>query len=146
MSARAVIVFFAALAYLRIAGLRSMGNFSVFDRLTLLISGSMMGRAIMVGDEPFFAVLIAALVIIVLHRIVSWLTLKSSRLGVVFKGRPVLLMKDGFKSKTNMDRQRITDNDLEEAIRKSGEDDINNVKEVWLERSGEMSIIKKKTG
>lgn len=146
MSVRAIIVFFTGLLYIRIAGVRTLGNFSVFDKLTLLIVGSMLGRTIMIGDEPFFAVLAAALVIILLHRIISWITLKSSKMGVVFKGSPVLLVKDGHKSIQAMNKERITDNDLDEALRKAGENDINNVKEAWLERSGEISVIKKDPG
>lgn len=143
MSARAVVIFFTALIYMRIAGLRTIGDFSVFDRLTLLITGGMLGRTVIIGDEPFFSVLIAGLVIIVLHRIIAWLTFKSSKMGSVFKGNAIMLIKDGVPIEKNMAKEQITTNDVEEALRSNGLTEVSSIKEAWLERSGEISIIKK---
>jgi uncharacterized membrane protein YcaP (DUF421 family) len=144
MAARAVIVFFTALIYMRLAGLRTLGPFSVFDRLTILITGAMLARAIMIGDEPFFSVLAAAGVVIIMHKLIAFVTLKSSRMGAIFKGSALLLVEDGTPNKKNMNKGNITDNDLEEAIRlQINSNDIKQVKEAWLERSGQISIVKK---
>lgn len=144
MAARAIVVFFTALLYMRLAGLRTLGPFSVFDRLTLLITGSMLARSIMIGDEPFFSVLAAAGVVIILHKLIAFITLKNSSMGAVFKGSALLLVQDGIPNKKNMDKGNITENDLEEAIRlQINTNDIKQVKEAWLERSGQISIVKK---
>ena len=46
MSSRAVFVFIAALIFMRVAGLRTFGKKTVFDHLTILTVGAIMGRSI----------------------------------------------------------------------------------------------------
>src|SRR5438045_453646 len=83
MACRAVVVFFIALAYVRIAGVRTFGKKTVFDQVTALILGSVLGRAI-VSTESFTGHLIGCLVIMLLHRLVSWITFKSHAAGRIF--------------------------------------------------------------
>src|SRR5690242_5002555 len=81
MSMRAVLVFIIALIYVRVAGIRTFGRQSSFDQITALMLGSIMGRAIVAADQPFFPSLLACLVIMVLHRIIAWVSFLSQDAG-----------------------------------------------------------------
>ena len=142
MMLRAFIVFFVALIFIRIAGVRTLGKQSPFDHLTILILGAVMGRAI-VTNQSFEGSILAALVIMILHRIISWITFNSKSAGKVFKGEPLVLFRDGKFIRTNMQKTSITEEDIKEAMHEEiNSDDVNDAKEIFIERSGHISVTK----
>jgi uncharacterized membrane protein YcaP (DUF421 family) len=143
MAARAAIVFFLALAYVRTGGLRMLGRQSAYDSLTALMLGAILGKAV-VSPDSFMGTMLAALVIMVLHRLVAWITFKSSWVGSILKGKSIVLFQNNRPVMKNLIRVHITENDLQEAVRKNlNLDDMTQVKEIYMERSGELSIIKR---
>lgn len=144
MIARAFVIFFVALLLIRVSGIRTLGKQSAFDNLTALILGAIMGRAIVSAEQPFFGSILATLVIMVLHRVVAWITYRSKKMGVILKGRELLLIKNGEPNKKNMKQTHITREDILETLRKDvNVPSLDTIKEVYLERSGEISFIKK---
>jgi uncharacterized membrane protein YcaP (DUF421 family) len=143
MSSRAVITFFISLVFVRLSGIRMLGKQSSFDSLTALMLGSIMGRAI-VTNQSFIGSLTAALIIMLLHRLMAWITYRSKKAGRIIKSTDVLLIKDGKKNYNNLARNHITEEDIIEAVRKDANvASLEEVKEVHLERSGYISIVKK---
>jgi uncharacterized membrane protein YcaP (DUF421 family) len=144
MGFRAILVFFIALFYISIAGLRTFGKKSSFDQITVLIIGALLAKSI-IGNESFYGILFAALLIMLLHRLVAWICTKNKKIEHFMKGDPLLLLKDGKPVFKNLKSAHITELDLMETIRQVIHDDeIKKVKEAYLESSGEISIIKEK--
>ena len=142
MAVRAALVFFLALAYVRTGGLRMLGRQSAYDSLTALMLGAILGRAV-VSQDSFFGTLLAALVIMILHRLVAWITFKSSWAGSILKGKSIVLFQNNKPVMKNLSRVHITENDLQEAVRKNlNVDDMSQVKEIYMDRSGELSVVK----
>jgi uncharacterized membrane protein YcaP (DUF421 family) len=142
MAARATLVFFVSLMFVRIAGLRALGKASAFDHLTALMLGAIMGRSVVSAEQSFFGSLLAALVIMVLHRILARITFASHAAGRFLKGAPVPLVRDGVKLHHNMKRTCITEADIEEEQRSCGKHpSLGRVKEAFLERSGKISVL-----
>jgi len=142
MAARAVIVFFLALGYVRTGGLRMLGRQSAYDSLTALMVGAILGKAV-VSPDSFSGTLLAALVIMILHRLVAWITFKSSIAGRVLKGKSILLYQHGKPITKNLSSVHITETDLLEAARKQlNVNEMSHVKEIYMDRSGELSVIK----
>ena len=142
MAARAFIVFFLSLGMIRIAGIRVFGRHSAFDTLTSLMLGAIMGRAI-VADQSFFGSILATLVLVLLHRLMAWITFHNKKIGAIFKGQNILLIKDGRQNNKNLAKARITEEDILEALRKDVHiTSLDKIKEVYLERLGEISIVK----
>ncbi len=145
MAARAAVVFFLALAYVRTGGLRMLGRLSAYDSLTALMLGAILGKAVVTQDS-FLGTLLAALVIMILHRFVAWITFKSSRAGSLLKGKSIVLFQNSKPEIENLNRVHITENDLHEAVRKNlNMDDMSQVKEIYMDRSGELSVVKHNT-
>jgi uncharacterized membrane protein YcaP (DUF421 family) len=139
---RAIIVFFTTLIFIRIAGIRTLGKQSAFDTLTSLMLGAIMGRAV-VTEQSFFGSILATLVLMLLHRLVAWVTFKSKKAGAIIKGRNILLMRGGEKQKKNFAATHITEEDIMEVLRHDlNTTSLDKIKEVYLERSGNISIIK----
>ena len=143
MSLRAVLVFFLSIGYVRIAGIRTFGKASIFDQVTALMLGAIMGRAV-VSTQPFFESLLASLVLMLLHRFSGFITYKSHQVGKVLKGERILLFKEGRLKEENLAKAHITEEDIQEALHLLiNEKDFNNVDAIYLERSGKLSIVKK---
>lgn len=142
MAVRAAVVFFIALIYVRTGGLRMLGRQSAFDSLTALMLGAILGKAV-ISHDSFLGTLLAAFVIMILHRLMAWLTFKSSWAGSILKGKSILLFQDNKPVFKNLSRVHITENDLQETVRKNlNVDDMSHVKEIYMDRSGELSVIK----
>jgi uncharacterized membrane protein YcaP (DUF421 family) len=142
MATRAAVVFFIALVYVRTGGLRMLGRQSAFDSLTALMLGAILGKAV-ISEDSFLGTLLAALVIMILHRLVAWITFKSSRVGSILKGKSIILFENNKPVLENLRRVHISENDLQEAVRKSlNADDMKNVKLIYMDRSGELSVIR----
>lgn len=143
MSARAIVVFMAALIIIRIGSQRIFGKHTAFDIILGIIYGSILSRAI-TGDSPLVPTIITALVMVIMHRVLAAIAYYTKDLGSLFKGRPRMLVKDGEVQEEEMKRCSVTHHDLEEAMRvKGGIDNIDQIKHACLERSGEISIIVK---
>ena len=70
MTVRAVLVFFAALALLRVSGKRTFGTNAAFDMVVKIMLGAVMSRAV-VAASPFWGTLLAGFVLVGLHRLLD---------------------------------------------------------------------------
>jgi uncharacterized membrane protein YcaP (DUF421 family) len=142
MSLRAIIVFFIALVYVRIANKRIFGRHSAFDIVLGVMYGSIMSRAI-TGNSPFYPTLAAGLVLILLHRLMAALAYKAGGpVSNMIKGKTVTLVKDGKFLREVMRAHNITENDVLETLRTNGSpEDVSKVSTACLERSGSISVV-----
>ncbi len=136
MSLRALVIFFVALVLVRIGGMRAFGRRSSFDSVILVGLGAVITRAIY-GASPAIPIVAASAVLVVVHRLVAMLTARVPRLERVVKGRAVLLYHDGEVDARAMQRAGISHNDVDEAARA---DNIDDVREVRLETSGDLTV------
>ena len=142
MSTRAFLAFFVTLILLRIAGIRTFGKRSAFDNVIIIMLGSVLSRAV-VGASPFIPTCIACLVFVLIHWALAWLSQHSEWVGWLVKGERQKLFADGRPLRKNMDRSLISEKDLLESLRQQlNQDSFEHVREMFLERSGEISVVK----
>ncbi len=141
MSLRAVIVFIASIAMLRLGDKRLMGRSTALDVMLGIVFGSVVSRAI-TGNAPFFPTLGAALVLVLLHWMSSAIAFRSHRFGSQVKGHNRELVRGGEIQWDEMRRAHITEHDLHEAMRNHGKaPDLREVESAHIERNGSISII-----
>jgi uncharacterized membrane protein YcaP (DUF421 family) len=144
MSSRAVVTFFISLALIRIAGIRTFGKKSAFDNVIMILLGSVLSRAV-VGASPYIPTVVGCLAFVLVHWVLAWLSLYNDTLGRFVKGEKSSLYADGKLNEKNMRRARISGKDLMEGLRlKINDESFEEVKEIFIERNGEFSVIKKK--
>jgi uncharacterized membrane protein YcaP (DUF421 family) len=142
MASRAVVIFFISLLFIRISGIRTLGKQTAFDTLTSLMMGAILGRAI-VTNQSFFGSILATLVLMLLHRFIAWVTFRNKKVGVILKGKKILLMKNGRFYHKNLAKTHITEEDILECLRKDiNIESMSSIKEINLERSGDLSYVK----
>lgn len=144
MSIRAIIIFIVALVLLRLAGRRSFGMASPFDNVISILLGAVLSRAV-VGASPFFATIIASLLIAMLHRLFAWISLYNSKFGGLVKGNLRVIYENGKINEKNMRKSLISKKDLMEGVRKEANvETLEEIDKVYVERDGKISVIKLK--
>lgn len=141
MGLRALTLYLIALILIRASGIRTIGKQSSFDIVVSILLGAVLSRAI-VGASPYWSTVFAGFVIVMLHRVLAWLSLRYSKLGMFIKGEERLLYSRGKFLKENMGKALLTDGDLLESVRlQINKNSLETVKEIYLERSGKISVI-----
>ena len=143
LSVRGVIVFLAQLAAMRLGHKRSLARKSPFDAVLLVILAPVLSRAIN-GSAAFFATLGGGVVLVLLHRVFAYPAFYSHAFGILVKGKPAVIVRDGKFDFQVMRRNHVSLHDLDEDMRLSAHtDDLSEIRLARVERSGDISIIKK---
>ena len=107
-----------------------------------IVLGSVASRAVS-GTAPFVPTLVATAVLVAIHWLVADLAFRSHRFGLLVKGKPRELVRDGKVIEVEMRRSAISPHDLEEALRQEGVADVAQVASARLERSGNISVVRR---
>jgi uncharacterized membrane protein YcaP (DUF421 family) len=143
MGCRAFVMFFIALLIIRVSGMRSFGKKSAFDSIIVIMLGAILSRAV-VGADAFLPIVASGFVLAIIHRILGWLSVEHNLIGRFVKGSAVCLYKEGKFNRRNMLLSSISFKDIMEEVRvQLNEASLDNVEEVFMERSGQISIVKK---
>jgi len=143
VSLRGIIVFLVTVATVRIGHKRSLSRKTPFDAVLLVILAAVLSRAIN-GSAAFFATVGGGVVLVVLHRVFAFLTFYSHGFGILVKGRPDVIVRDGECDVAMMWRNHISTHDLDEDMRLNAHtDDLSSIRVARVERSGDISFIKK---
>lgn len=141
MAARAVVIFFLALAMIRASGRRSFGQHTPFDACVTVLLGAVLSRAV-VGASPFWATVAAGLTLAVIHRGLSLATVLWPRVEDVIAGREIVIVRDGRLDREAMRAALLTEHNLAQAVRqKLGTSDLARVSLAMLERDGKITVI-----
>ena len=143
MGLRAVLVYPAALAMVRIGEKRFLGRSSAFDVILAIVLGSVLSRAINAG-AAFFETLLAGTILVRIHWMFAVMAFRSDSLGTLVKGGARRLVRDGEVLWDQMRKSHITRLDLDMALRRQGQTTtLENVSGVWLEwmRQGRAPIV-----
>ncbi|WP_157627216.1 DUF421 domain-containing protein [Spirosoma luteum] len=143
MACRAFVVFLLAIILVRLAGRRAFGMRSPFDTVISLLLGATLSRGI-VGASSFTGTLGACLVLAILHRLLAYLSIKSSILSRLVSGEANVLYVNGQFNRANMTSMLVSERDIEEAVRLKGQEATpDNIEQAFIERNGEISVVKK---
>ena|SRR4029077_14354619 len=143
ISQRGIIVFLVTLAAVRLGHKRSLSRKTPIDAVLVVILAALLSRAIN-GSAAFFATLGGSVVLIVLHPLFAFLTFYSHRFGILVKGRPDVIVRDGQCDVPMMWRHHVSTHDLDEDMRLGVNiDNLSRIRIARVERNGDISFIKK---
>jgi uncharacterized membrane protein YcaP (DUF421 family) len=122
---------------------RDVGSMGVSDFLFVVILGdaaqnAMIGEATSASDGMM---LIATLVF--WNYAIDYVTYRFPALERLASARKLCLVRDGKKMRRNMRRELITDDELNAKVREEGLESIADVKVMYLESDGEISLVKR---
>jgi uncharacterized membrane protein YcaP (DUF421 family) len=141
MALRAILIYALALLLVRIGSKRFLGQATAFDVIVAIMLGSILSRAIN-GSAPFIPTILASAALVGLHGVLAGLAVRTSFFGPLVKGEPRLLIQDGKVQEDEMRVAKLSDHDLEQALRlQARQEDPSRIKRAYLERNGSISII-----
>lgn len=139
--ARTAIVYFALLIGLRLAGKRELGQMTTFDLIVILVVANAVQNAMVGSNVSLTAGIVAAATLLGVNAIVWRLGRRFPALEERLRGTPTLLVHEGKPLREHLDREGIDREDLLQALREHGVDDLEKVKEAVLEVDGTISVI-----
>lgn len=126
---------------LRVIGRRQLGQLTVLDLVVVLILGSAVETAMIHGDLSLPAGLVSAATLLVVNRLLTVVLLHHKRLRHLVGGGPVLLVQDAKPIEAHLHRLGMSRQDLEEALRGRGYDDLESIRFAVMETDGTISVI-----
>jgi uncharacterized membrane protein YcaP (DUF421 family) len=140
---RTTVVYSALLLGMRLAGKREVGQMKPFDLVTLLIISNAVQNAMVGPDTSLAGGLIAAAVILALNYGIGRLRERSRLAGQLFEGTPTLVVHDGRLIPEHLQAEHLSGEDILQALREHGVEDLAQVKTAVLEVDGSISVIQK---
>lgn len=143
MCYRAAAVFVLALILLRISGRRSFGMKSPLDNVIAVLIGALLSR-IIVGASEFIPVISASLTLVVLHRMLGWLTVHNKKISTLLHGEKICLYQNKTFIKENMRRALVCEEDIMLGVRRCMmSEGMDGIESIYMERNGEISVVKR---
>lgn len=144
MCLRAIAVFFLALILIRFTGMRVFGIKTAFDTCIIIMLGSVLSRAV-VGASPFVPTILASATLVIIHKVIARLSVSNQKISHMVKGKPLSIYKDGILNEKNLKKCSLSFGDVMEEVRLNVNDtSLENIAEIFMERTGEISVIEKK--
>lgn len=141
---RATVVYFVVLVMVRLSGKRTVGQFTPFDLLVVVLLGTAVQNSLIGEDVSLVGGLILAGTLIAWNWLVGFATARSRTLDRIAEGSPVLLGRDGELFDAVMRRQNISRLDVEEALRDNGLGKVSDAALITLEVDGTITVIPRK--
>lgn len=138
---RTLVVYFALLFGLRIAGKRELGQMSPFDLVVVLVLANAVQNAMVGPDTSLTGGLVAAAVLLAANWGVGRLRLRYGWFEREIRGSASLLVNDGQFADDNLRREGIDKEEVFMAMREHGVDELSQVKAAILEVDGTISIV-----
>jgi uncharacterized membrane protein YcaP (DUF421 family) len=139
---RAALVYLALLVMVRVTGKRTVGQFTPFDLVVVMLLAEAVSNSLSGGDQSLVGGLLAAGTLVALDVALSFATSRSARLDKLIEGSPVLIARDGVIYADVLKRERVAPSDVDAALREA-DCDLENLRMAILESDGKISVLKK---
>lgn len=133
--------YIALILLLRISGKRTLSKFNAFDFIVTVAFGSMLAAAFMNRDLALVEVIGAFAILVLLQAVLTWSSVRSDWFERLVKSEPQLLYHRGQFLWDAMRKERVTESEIDAAIRAQGHGSAECVASVVLETDGTMSIV-----
>lgn len=144
LAIRAAAVYVVVLVLVRIVGKRTVGQYTPFDLIVVVLLGTAVQNSLISDDTSLVGGLIIAATLLGLNWCVGFFSARSPRFDRVVEGRPVVLVRHGEVFEDELRRQCVSAREFEAALRKSECSDPSEVELALLETSGDISVLRKK--
>ena len=121
-----VVYFFIILA-LRLFGKKELAQLTTVDLVFILLISNAVQNAMVGPNSTLSGGITAAITLFIWNYLLKLLLYRSRKLDDAIQGKPVLLIYKGYVNEENLRKTRITFEELYEAIREHGVEEIKEV-------------------
>ena len=134
---RTIILYLLLIASIRLMGKRQLGEMEPTEFVVTMLAAVPMQES----GIPLLAGAVPILVVLAMELLLSVLSYHSIRFRRLVCGKPVILIENGKLIQRNLQKTRVTPDELTEYLRLQGVVDLSQVKYAILETSGNVSAL-----
>lgn len=135
-----VLSYAALIVLLRASGKRTLSKLNAFDFVVTVAIGSTFASVLLSSGVALAEGVTALALLMALQYAVAWTSVRSPLVERLVKSEPTLLYRDGFLTAT-MRRERVTPDELRQAVRGQGYSELAEVTAIVLENDGSLSVL-----
>ncbi len=141
LSIRTVIIFAAILVSMRLMGKRQLGELELSELVVAVLISDLAVIPLQDLSVPVWHGLIPLTILLICEVLISKLALKSIKLRSLLSGTPSVIIENGIINQKEMTKNRISLDELDEALRKKQILNAADVRYAVLETDGTLSTI-----
>ncbi len=126
-----------------VTGRRKIGELPVFDFLSIIILGNVVGADIADPKVPQLPTAYALILITGIQYLISYFIIRNRKFGKMVTFSPTVIIQNGQLIKANLKKLRYSIDNVQMYLREKGIFDINEVEFAIAEDSGNISILRK---
>lgn len=128
---------------LRLSGKRTLSKLNAFDFVITIAIGSTLASVITSKSLALVEGLTALVLLVVMQFLVTAASVRSKAFSGLIKAEPTLLVRDGRLLTGAMRRQRVTEGEIQSAVRSAGGHGLDQLEAVFLETDGSLTALLK---
>ncbi len=135
------LVYLSLVLLLRMSGKRTLSKLNAFDLVVTVALGSTLSTAILSKETPLADGIAALAVLISLQFLVAWLSVRFATVRKLVRAEPRMLVYQGELLARALREERLTEDEVRQALRQQGVAAIERVHAAVLENDGRISVI-----
>ena len=132
---RAIILYLIVLVVMRAMGKREIGQLEPFELAISIIIADLACTPMANPGIPIYLGIVPILALLVMHFIISFVSMKSIKIRQFLSGKPSILIKRGKIDEKALIHENFTINELQERLRSQNIFDLGEVEYAILETS-----------
>jgi|SRR6266576_5268787 len=140
---RAAFLYVFVVFVMRVIGRRELSSMTPFDLILLIVLGDAIQQGLTQDDYSVTGAVLVVATIATLQVFTSYLSFRSKRARKLFEGEPIVVVDHGELVASNLQRERMTQDEIAEEARQQQIASLNEVEWAILEANGSISFIKK---
>ena len=131
----------ALLVLLRLSGKRTLAKLNAFDLVVTVALGSTLATVLLSSEVSLTEGVLAFAVLVAAQFVVAFTAVRVPAVRRAVKAEPTLLLRDGQMLRERLLACRISEGEVRQAVRASGQGSLSSVAAVVLETDGSVSVI-----
>ena len=138
------LIYILLLAGLRVVSKKDIGQMDITDLLFIMLIAECVGDSIRAQDNTILGTVVSVATLLLMNRLLDVLLYKYPKFRRIVNGKTFVIVSGGKLDHAELERQKITKDDVSEAARQKGLEDLSQIETAILEANGRISIIQKK--
>ena len=140
---RAIFLYFFVFTITRVIGRRELSELAPFDIILLIVAGDAIQQGLTQDDYSVTGAVLVVGTFAILQLLTSYTSFKFQRLRPLLEGEPIVIIQNGKILDRNLERERLTAEEVAEEARQQQIPSLDQVEWAVLENSGKISFLTK---
>jgi len=127
---------------LRLIGKKGLAEISLGDLVLIILIGEALG-SIIPQENAFISAVVCIISLTIMNYLILNVAYRFKLIRDFLEGSPVIIVKNGRILHKKMKEEKLTQDDLDEALREKGVKDVKSVETAVLETDGDINIVEK---